>query len=187
MRSQERAEIAAHVHDSVLHTLALVRRSADDPRQVVSLARRQERELRTWLAGGPPVASNSLAVVLDDVAAGGRDRLRRADRDREGRRLPDRSAARGARRRRPARRWSTPPSTPGAASIAVYVEVERDRVTVFVRDRGVGFAGDAVEPDRHGVTESIVGRMRRHGGTAEVRSRPGAGTEVELGMPRSGA
>lgn len=186
VRSQERAEIAAHVHDSVLHTLALVRRSANDPRQVVSLARRQERELRTWLAGGPPVSANSLAVVLDDVAAtvetdfGVTIEIVKVGDCPVGSSVDALvSATREA--------MVNAAKHSGAPSIAVYMEVDPDRVTVFVRDRGVGFADGTVTTDRQGVTESIVGRMRRHGGTAEVRSRPGAGTEVELSAPKGGS
>ena len=49
IRQEERAEVAAHVHDSVLHTLTLIQRNAHDPREVLRLARAQERELRNWL------------------------------------------------------------------------------------------------------------------------------------------
>ena len=176
--------MAADLHDSVLHTLALVRRSANDPRQVVSLARRQERELRTWLAGGPPVSSNSP-----------RCRTRR-----RGRRCRDRFGV-------PIEivRWATARSTTsvealigatreamvnaakhsGAPSIAVYLEVDRDQVTLFVRDRGRGLRRGAVTTDRRRDRESIIGRMDRHGGTAEMRCRLGSGTEVELS--RSGS
>jgi signal transduction histidine kinase len=184
VRSQERSEIAAHVHDSVLHTLALVRRSANDPRQVVSLARRQERELRTWLAGGPPVSSNSLAVALDDVAATVEtdfgvpiDIVKVGDCPVD----PAVDALVGAAREA----MVNAAKHSGAPSVAVYLEVDPDRVTLFVRDRGIGFTDGRLKTDRHGVTESIVGRMHRHGGSAEVRSRPGAGTEVELGLARS--
>ena len=186
VRSQERAEIAAHVHDSVLHTLALVRRSANDPRQVVSLARRQERELRTWLGGGPPVSSNSLAVILDDVAA-------TVETDfgvpieivKVGDCPVDSSVEALVTATREAMVNAAKHS--GAPSIAVYMEVERDRVTVFVRDRGVGFAAARWRRDRHGVPDSIIGRMHRHGG----RPRCGAGRarapRSSSAMPRSGA
>jgi signal transduction histidine kinase len=184
VRSQERAEIAAHLHDSVLHTLALVRRNADDPRQVVGLARRQERELRTWLAGGSPAPTNSLAVVLDDVAGTVEsdfgvpiEIVKVGDCSVEG---PVEALVSGTREA-----MVNAAKHSGAPSIAVYMEVDRDRVTVFVRDRGVGFEDGAVEADRRGIADSIIGRMHRHGGTAEVRSRLGAGTEVQLSAPRS--
>lgn len=183
VRSQERAALAAHVHDSVLHTLALVRRSASDPRQVVSLARRQERELRTWLAGGPRPSSDSLAIALDEVAAvvetdyGVPIEIVRVgdcpmDLALEALVSAGREAMVNAARHS------------GAPSIAVYMEVDRERVTLFVRDRGVGFEPETGETRRHGLADSIVGRMRKHGGTAEVRSRPGSGTEIEVSVPR---
>ena len=75
----------------------------------------------------------------------------------------------------------------GVDHVDVFVEVEGDDVTVFVRDTGVGFDVDAVPEDRRGIAESVVGRMARHGGSAVVRSAPGEGTEVELRMGRVSA
>jgi signal transduction histidine kinase len=185
IRSEERAEVAAHLHDSVLQTLALIQRNADDPRAVVTMARRQERELRGWLyqhdhaAPDPGMVAAALTraaeeveglhgVKLDVVAVGDcplDDHLRALV-----------AAAREAMVN--AARWS------GDTTVSVYTEVGDDDVAVFVRDWGVGFDADAVAADRHGVRESILGRMARHGGTAAIRSTPGEGTEIELHLPR---
>jgi signal transduction histidine kinase len=177
IRSQERAEVAAHLHDSVLQTLALVQRRADDPREVAALARRQERELRAWLNDSRP--SGTFAAALDAAAS-----------EVEGDHhvpievvtvgdapLDDRAAALVAAVREALVNAS---KFAGPEPIAVYAEVEDGRFEVFVRDRGPGFDPEAVPDDRRGVRDSIVGRMQRHGGTATVHSRPGQGTEVEL-------
>ncbi len=187
IRADERAEVAAHLHDSVLQTLALVQRRANDPREVVRLARLQERELRSWLLGGgaPPdtEGSTSLGVALEEVAASvevergvpvevvrvrdcpldGMDALVLAARE------AIVNAAQHA----------------GAPSVSVYLEVEPEGATIFVRDRGIGFELGNVPDDRGGITNSIVGRMTRAGGQATVRSTPGEGTEVELVLPRA--
>jgi signal transduction histidine kinase len=185
IRSDERAEMAAHLHDSVLQTLAMIQRRADDPRAVVGLARRQERELRAWLFGrAPSLAPLDLGRAVEGAAADVEQRegvpidvVRVGPEcalDEHMRALV--FAAREAMVN--AARHS------GAAVVAVYVEVEADEVTVFVRDRGRGFRVGAVSADRGGLAESVTGRMRRHGGAAVVRSRPGEGTEVELSMRR---
>jgi signal transduction histidine kinase len=184
IRSQERAEMAAHLHDSVLQTLALVQQRAEDPRAVTALARRQERELRAWLTRrvdeGPLKLARALEVaaseverdhgaVVDVVAVGD------ADLDARGEALV--AAAREA---------MVNAAKFGAGSpVDVYAEAVDGELQVFVRDRGPGFDPATLPPDRRGVRESIVGRMARHGGTAEIHSAPGAGTEVELTMPRS--
>jgi signal transduction histidine kinase len=185
IRSDERAEMAAHLHDSVLQTLAMVQRRADDPRAVVGLARRQERELRAWLFGrAPSLTALDLGRAVEGAAADVEQRegvpidVVRVGPECE---IDDHMralvfAAREAMVN--AARHS------GAPVVAVYVEVEPDVVTVFVRDRGRGFAVDGVSGDRGGLAESVTGRMRRHGGTAVVRSRAGEGTEVELSMRR---
>ena len=181
IRSEERAEVAAHLHDSVLQTLALIQRNADDPRAVVTMARRQERELRGWLFEneqgqlGADTLAAALArvgeeveglhgVTIDVVAVGDLP-------------LDDRAQALVAAAREAmvnAAKWS------GDDTVSVYAEVRDGEAAVFVRDWGAGFDLDAVAPDRHGVRESIVDRMARHGGKAAVRSTPGEGTEVEL-------
>jgi signal transduction histidine kinase/phage shock protein PspC (stress-responsive transcriptional regulator) len=181
IRSEERAEVAAHLHDSVLQTLALIQRNADDPRAVVTMARRQERELRGWLfeneadQPGAETLAAALAragaeveglhgVTVDVVAVGDLA-------------LDDRLHALVAAAREAmvnAAKWS------GDQNVSVYAEVRDGEASVFVRDWGAGFDLDAVAPDRHGVRESIVERMARHGGKAAVRTSPGEGTEVEL-------
>jgi phage shock protein PspC (stress-responsive transcriptional regulator) len=187
IRSQERAEVAAHLHDSVLQTLALVQKRADDPREVAALARRQERELRTWLSGAPehPAGERWLAaalqvaaqeveesrgVAIDVVAVGD------APLDRDGEALV--AAAREAM-------LNAAKFAGDAGAVAVYAEAGEERLEVFVRDRGPGFDVAAVPADRRGVRESIVGRMERHGGRAAIHAAPGGGgTEVELVLER---
>ncbi len=181
IRSEERAEVAAHLHDSVLQTLALIQRNADDPRSVVIMARRQERELRGWL-----FENDRELPGADTLAAG----LARAGEEVEGLHgvsidvvavgdlpLDDRIRALVAAAREAmvnAAKWS------GDETISVYAEVRDGEASVFVRDWGAGFDPAAVAPDRHGLRESIVDRMARHGGEAVVRTTLGEGTEVEL-------
>jgi signal transduction histidine kinase len=186
--AEERAQMAAHVHDSVLQTLALIQRSADDPHQVGRLARAQERELRAWLFGGrPPGTIGVEATSLSD----GIELLQRQVEADHGIAvqvvvvgdctLDDRirgqlDAAREAIVN--AAKWS------GAPEVSVYAEVEPRAVTVFVRDRGRGFDPLAVPEDRQGIARSIRARMSRLDGSATVRSSPGNGAEVELTLPR---
>jgi signal transduction histidine kinase len=184
IRSQERAEVAAHLHDSVLQTLAMVQRS-DDPAEVAALARRQERELRAWLAGRPaPGQGGRLASALEAAAA--------EVEEQHG--VPVEVVAVGDRALdqtheavvAAAREAMTNAAKFGAGSpVDVYAESNGRRTQVFVRDRGPGFDPSAVPADRRGVTESIVGRMERHGGRARVTSAPGSGTEVELILDHS--
>jgi len=184
IRSQERAELAAHVHDSVLQTLALIQRHVDSPREVARLARGQERELRAWLYRPDGQREAKLAAALEGVSAEVEDAYAVQVEtvvvgDGE---VDDRLAAVVQATREAlvnAARHA------GVSTVSLYAEVEPERVSVFVRDRGVGFDQGAVPDDRHGLHGSIVGRMERHGGTAAVRSAPGAGTEVELTMARS--
>jgi signal transduction histidine kinase/phage shock protein PspC (stress-responsive transcriptional regulator) len=182
IRTQERAELAAHLHDSVLQTLALMQKRAEDPREVAALARRQERELRAWLnAGSRREAGASLAAALEAAVAEIEDAhgvpvevVAVGDR-----RLDERAEALVAATREAV--LNAVKFAPDAA-ISVYAEVQGDRVEVFVRDRGPGFDLAAVPPDRRGLRESVLGRMERHGGRAEIHTRPGEGTEVELVM-----
>ncbi|MEA2246958.1 MAG: hypothetical protein QOH46_1487 [Solirubrobacteraceae bacterium] len=188
IRSQERAEMAAHLHDSVLQTLALVQQRSDDPRAVATLARRQERELRAWLSRRAPAtgAAPQLAAALE-TAAGEVERdhgvavevvaVGDAELDPRGEALV--AAAREA--------MVNAAKFGGGSSVDVYAEALDGELQVYVRDRGPGFSSRDLPPDRRGVRESIVGRMARHGGRAEIHSAPGAGTEVELIMPRSAA
>ena len=185
VRSQERAEMAAHLHDSVLQTLAMVQKRADDPREVAALARRQERELRTWLSGRGAAAAGErrLETALEAVAG---------DVERE-HGVPVEVVAvgdagldeRGEALLAAAREAIVNAAKFGEGSaVSVYAEAGEARLAVFVRDRGPGFEPAAVPADRRGVRESIVGRMERHGGRATIASSPGQGTEVELVLER---
>ena len=203
IRSEERAEVAAHLHDGVLQTLALIQKRAGDDRAVRSLARRQERELRSWLYGGtngqadafsggsrrpvggtPPIPPGTVATLLrrelddlEDHYAVRFDAVLVGDAplDDAGRALvaAGREAALNAARHA------------GVDTIDVYLEVETDRTSLYVRDRGSGFDPASVPSDRRGLADSISARVRRHGGTAEIRSAPGEGAEIELSMPRA--
>jgi signal transduction histidine kinase/phage shock protein PspC (stress-responsive transcriptional regulator) len=184
IREQERAEVAAHVHDSVLHTLTLIQRYVDDPRQVAKLARAQERELRGWLYRPRTDPAATVATEVERVAAEVEDAHGVAievvvvgDAP-----LDDRL---GAVLHATREALVNAAKYAGDTPISVYAEVEIGQVTVFVRDRGPGFDVDAVPEDRLGLRQSVVGRMQRNGGTAVVRSDNGAGTEVQLEMPRS--
>lgn len=180
IRGEERAEMAAHLHDSVLQTLALIQRRADSPAETIALARRQERELRAWLYGrtevdGPDSVARAFSRLVDEVEAAhpvtvdlvmvgdlpldeGRRALVAASKE------ATMNAAKHA----------------GVSEISIYVEAAPAGVTVFVRDRGVGFDPDHIDPDRQGLAASVIGRMHRHGGEAVVTSKPGDGTEVVL-------
>jgi signal transduction histidine kinase len=179
IRSQERAEVAAHLHDSVLQTLALVQRS-DDPQQVAALARRQERELRAWLAGRPaPGQAARLAPALEAAAADVEDNhgvpvevVVVGDRELDPAVEAVVAAAREA--------MTNAAKFGGSSTVDVYAECTPGALRVFVRDRGPGFDPAAVPADRRGVRESIVGRMERHGGRARISGAPAGGTEVEL-------
>lgn len=182
IRSEERADMAAHLHDSVLQTLTLIQKRSDDS-AVVGLARRQERELRSWLFDDQVLNNRlgfraelerqmaeveemhlvpiELVVVGDAVVTEQVGALLRASGE----------AATNAARH----------ST--AARIDVYAEVTSDAIEVFVRDQGCGFDPALVDPDRAGIRDSITGRMERRGGTAVLHSSPGNGTEVELRLP----
>jgi len=188
VRAEERADIAARVHDSVLQTLALIQRRADDPQKVVQLARMQERELRSWLFEGRSPDDVDLTL-----AAG----VRQIQQDVEARygvpveavtvgdcELDENLNALLAAAREAtvnAAKWS------GASVISLFAEVEPDSVSLVIRDRGKGFDPEAVPEDRKGLAESVHGRMTRRGGTAVVVSGSGEGTKVTLRMPRSAA
>lgn len=188
IRSQERAELAAHLHDSVLQTLTLMQKRADDPREVAALARRQERELRDWLGGnGRGSTEKSFAaalraaaetieddhrVAVDVVVVGDCEMDEAAEAVLGAAREALLNAAKHAGEHSP---------------IRVYAEVEDARIEAFVRDRGPGFDPAGMPADRRGVRESIVGRMERVGGRAEVQSAPGGGTEVGLEIERADA
>jgi signal transduction histidine kinase len=185
IREQERAEVAAHLHDSVLQTLALIQRRAGDPREVAGLARRQERELRRWLFERPGAdATESFKTMLERAVAEVEElhgvpveAVIVGDAPLDARLEALAQAAREA--------MTNAAKFAGAERVDLYAEVDSARAELFVRDRGVGFDPDAVPPDRRGVRDSIVRRMERHGGHATVRSEPGQGTEVELTLERS--
>jgi signal transduction histidine kinase len=189
LRAEERADLAAQVHDSVLQTLALIQRYADEPQRVAQLARAQERELRSWLFEGHPPGSFGAGTVAAAV--------RRIQGDVEADHgVPVEAVvvgdgpltagleallAAGREATVNAAKWS------GAPVVSLFVEVEEGKVSLFVRDRGCGFDPLAVAPDRRGITQSIQGRMARAGGQATIRSSPGRGTEVELTLEGAAA
>jgi signal transduction histidine kinase len=185
-RAEERADMAARIHDSVLQTLALIQRRSDDPAQVTQLARAQERELRSWLfEGRAPGSMPEVASLVEGV--------RRIQQDAEARHgVPvevvtvgdcplddDLGALLEAAREAVvnAAKWSQAPV------ISLFAEVAGQDVEVVVRDRGCGFDPSAVPEDRKGMAESIHGRMTRHGGTVTVQTAVGEGTKVSLKMP----
>ncbi|MDF5751343.1 ATP-binding protein [Spongiactinospora sp. TRM90649] len=181
IRQEERAEVAAHVHDSVLHTLTLIQRNAHDSREVLRLARSQERELRNWLYQPKQDADATIAAAVRRAAAEEEDAhgvpieiVCVGDRDLDQRLSAMVHAARQAMVN--AAKYSE------SAVVSVYAEVEPEEVTIFVRDRGKGFDLDAVPDDRMGIRQSIIGRMERNGGSARIRTSPGEGTEVMLTM-----
>ncbi len=180
IREQERAEVAAHLHDSVLQTLALIQKRSAEPQEVAALARRQERELRTWLHQGRATSeADTVASALRQAAAEVEELHgmpievvtvgdRPLDASLDALVLAAREAMTNAAK------------FSGSSRIDLYAEARDGHVEVFVRDRGVGFDTQAVPPDRRGLRDSIQGRMERHRGLARVRSRLGEGTEVEL-------
>jgi signal transduction histidine kinase len=184
IRSQERADVAAHLHDSVLQTLALIQRQAGDAQTVVQLARTQERELRTWLFEPDDAAADTFKATLQravaEVEAGHRvpvELVVVGDVS-----LDDATRALVAASREAmlnAARHS------GAGRVDVYAEVQSGRVEVGVRDRGRGFQPDLVPADRRGVRGSIVDRLSRHGGHADIVTGLDSGTEVRMWVPLS--
>jgi signal transduction histidine kinase/phage shock protein PspC (stress-responsive transcriptional regulator) len=180
IRETERADIAAHLHDSVLQTLALIQRKADDPAEVTRLARAQERELRGWLYAGPRGSKASLASAVTEVAHEVEDvhgipieLVVTGDRPLD---------SGGTALVRALREALLNAVRHGSVPVSAYVEVGSELVEAFVRDHGPGFDMSAVPEDRLGVRESILGRMSRHGGSAAVR-RLENGTEVSLSLP----
>jgi signal transduction histidine kinase len=183
IRSEERADMAAHLHDSVLQTLALIQRT-DQAKEMVALARNQERELRAWLNGTPTHRDEMLSGAIEEAASAVELQFKvpievvtvgDAPMDERMQAVVDacREATVNAAKHS------------GAAQISVYMEAEPDAITTFVRDDGAGFNPAAVAPDRRGIAESIRGRMERSGGSALITTEPGGGTEVQLTMARS--
>jgi signal transduction histidine kinase len=184
IRSEERSNVAAHLHDSVLQTLAMIQRTGSH-QDVVTLARRQERELRAWLYGKEvPPGQETVRAAVERVAARFEDLHR----------IPvevvvvgdaDVDEAAGALVQAVGEAINNAGLHSHASAISVYLEVEPDAVTAFVRDEGKGFDPSIVPPDRRGIADSIVGRMARHGGRVEITSEVGSGTEVKIVLPRS--
>ncbi len=181
IRSEERADMAAHLHDSVLQTLALIQRT-DDPKRMVTLARKQERDLRSWLFEDAAADDRGLKGALEDAATQveevnnvpvsvvvvGESTLE-----------PDRQAAIvGAA----TEAMMNAAKHSGADRVSVFAEATETSVDIFVTDQGKGFDIDGVEEDRRGISDSIRRRMQRHGGTATIESEVGTGTEVHLSM-----
>jgi signal transduction histidine kinase len=189
IRAEERADMAARVHDSVLQTLAMIQRRADQPQQVIQMARAQERELRAWLFdsrapgsldGEDMTLASGIRLIQQEVEAQHGvpvEAVTVGDCELNDDLRALLAAAREATVN--AAKWS------GADVVSLFAEVEPDEVSLFVRDRGRGFDPDAVPEDRKGLAESIHARMTRRGGSASVRSAPGQGTEVSLAMPRA--
>ncbi len=185
VRSEERSEMAARVHDSVLQTLALIQRRAQDPQRVATLARRQERELRSWLYGDRPLVDDG-ASLESALAAAAVDIEEIYDVRVELASVGDCPVDDSVRAVVLAAREAVTNAAKfaGEDEIAVYAEVTDDAVAVFVRDRGAGFDRAAVPEGRRGLAESIEGRLERAGGRATITSAPSEGTEVELYLPR---
>ncbi|HWJ09047.1 MAG TPA: ATP-binding protein, partial [Nocardioides sp.] len=176
VRTQERADVAAHLHDSVLQTLALIQKN---PADAARLARAQERDLRAWLYAGESLDEATVASALRAAAAEIEDAygitvdvVAVGDWDYDDDARPVVMAAREA--------TTNAAKHAGVARVDVYAEITPAGIDVFVRDRGAGFDPAATPEDRLGVRRSIIDRMERHGGRAEIRSAPGEGTEVRL-------
>lgn len=184
IRADERAAVAARLHDSVLQTFAVIQRLDDASPRVQGLARTQERELRAWLYGGeqpdgPATLASALRHATEEVelmAGVAVDLVQPTDAPADDDVLALVQAAREA--------MLNAARHAGVKEVSVLARVTPDALTIYVRDRGAGFDMAAVGEDRRGVRDSIIGRMQRHGGTAVVTTAPGDGTEVELQLPR---
>lgn len=182
IRQEERAEVAAHLHDSVLQTLALIQRS-DDPARMAILAKHQETELRDWLYGTAPLdGADMVSTALKTAAA-------RVEADHQ---VPveivtvgDRPLDEGTRALIGAASEAMVNAAKhsGADRISLFLEADDQGLSVFVTDQGRGFDPSAVPADRRGLAESVRSRVERAGGTVEVVSEPDEGTEVILRMP----
>ena len=183
IRADERTEVAAHLHDSVLQTLALIQRT-EDPKRMVTLARAQERDLRNYLYGPKaPDGESGLRQTLERVAS-----------EVEGRHdvpvdvvvvgdmpLNERSTALVAAA---GEAMTNAAKHSGSAKVSVFAEVRDDAAEIFVTDQGKGFETDSIPEGRHGIKDSLIARMKRQGGESEITSEPGEGTEVRLTLPR---
>ena len=179
IRSEERADMAAHLHDSVLQTLALIQRS-DDPQRVTTLARAQERDLRAWLFD--PSGDANEGTVGEAVSAAAAKVETDFDIPVEVVVVGDRSLNDATQPlvASAAEAMANAAQHSGARTVSVYVECSPDAVEVWVTDQGSGFDVDDVPDQRKGISESIIARMARSGGEATVISRVGEGTEIHL-------
>ena len=183
IRSEERSAMAAHLHDSVLQTLALIQRTRSS-QEVATLARQQERELRSWLYGKRPASEDSTFRAALDTMAARMEKLHRipieavivGDAPLDDR-LQGLVQAAGEAMNNAGRHS-------GAGSVSVFAEVEEDKIAVYVRDEGSGFDPTTVPADRRGIADSIRGRIARSAGSAAVITAPGEGTEVKIELPR---
>jgi signal transduction histidine kinase len=179
VRAEERAEVATHLHDSVLQTLTLIQKRAGDPAAMARLARHAERELRGWLYGPDAGVPADLAGSLRAAAAEVEDRFGVSVELVSVGSCPLDERARGVVAAA-GEALTNAAKHAGVAKVSLYAEVAGGELLVAVRDRGRGFDPAATGRDRHGLAESIVGRMQRLGGTATIHTAPGSGTEVEL-------
>lgn len=182
VRQEERAEVAAHLHDSVLQTLALIQRS-EDPARMAILARHQESELRDWLYGHAPLdgidllstalkqaasrVESDFQVPVDIVTVGDRT-------------VDDKTRALIAAA---SEAMVNAAKHSGADKVSLFQEANEQGVEVFVTDQGKGFDPASISSDRRGIVDSIVSRMEKVGGLAEIDSEPGEGTEIMLRLP----
>ena len=182
IRSEERADMAAHLHDSVLQTLALIQRT-EDPKRMVTLARAQERELREWLYGSNDHRQDRLKAAVEEAAS-------RVEADHD---VPVDVVVVGDTELDPATEalvkaageaMTNAAKHAAAAKVSVYVEVDGLNVDAWIADQGTGFDPDAVEEHRRGIADSIKGRLARHGGSVTITSDIGEGTEVHLRIER---
>ena len=182
-RAEERAEMAARIHDSVLQTLALVQRESDDSRRVRQLARSQERELRDWLFGpATPRPGSGLKDALAQACAEAEELTGiRASLVVVGAAEPSTGIEALAKATREA--VLNAAKHAGVEEVSVYGEATDDSVSVYIRDRGKGFSPADVAADRRGIADSIVARMDAVGGMVEIVAEPERGTEVRLHLP----
>jgi len=182
IRAEEHAEMAAHLHDSVLQTLALIQRDSAATPDIRGLARHQERELRSWLfpeQGEAPRTGGfreALVGVCSEIEDLGKAQIETVV-------VGDTGADVGPIVRAAREAILNASKHSGADLVSVYGEVSDGAALVFVKDRGVGFDPVAIPESRQGIRESIVNRMQRNGGSAEILSSPGEGTEVRLRLP----
>ena len=180
-REEERADIAAHLHDGVLQTLTLIQLHSTEPRMVSTLARQQERELRSWLYQERKPSDRSVSTGIEEIAA--------AVEDEQGKSIEvvtvgDAQPSERTEALLAATRQALLNAVVhGGEPVSVYCEATESSVQVFVRDHGAGFDVDAIDPSRLGIRESIIGRVRRRGGTVDIVSKAHWGTEVRMMMP----